>query len=185
MDITCADFNDDGRADVVVAGGVIEVYYSTETGFEQQLLGNTIPWSSSYSLLTSDFDNDNDMDVILSAMSNSNHSNVYMFENLGNNQFFEHPYFEFTPFCSYSQITDFNNDSLPDMVFVDHNDEGLHIYNNNGDFQLEFNQFIQTDEGAFLQELTCADFDNNNYNDIALVKGYYGIEPSVLEIFHE
>ena len=170
LDITCADFNDDGRADVVVAGGTIEVYFSTETGFEQQLLGNTLPWSSSYSLLTSDFDNDNDYDVILSATSNSNHSNVYMFENLGNMQFYEHPYFEFSPFCSYSQIADFNNDSLPDMVFTGFDDEGLYLLYNEGNFLLGNQKFIPNSGGLqFLKHLACADFDFNGFNDIAYV----------------
>jgi len=183
LDITCADFNDDERADVVVAGGTIEVYFSYESGFQQQLLGNTLPWSSNYSLLTSDFDNDNDYDVILSATSNSNHSNVYMFENLGNMQFFEHPNFEFSPFCSYSQIADFDNDSLPDMVFVASDDSGLYIYRNIGGFQLVYDQFIGVDPDAMLQELTCSDFDKNNLVDIALVKGYWGATtPSKLQV---
>ncbi|MCD4729243.1 MAG: FG-GAP-like repeat-containing protein [Bacteroidales bacterium] len=166
LDITCADLNDDGRADVVIAGGTIEVYFSTETGFQQQLLGNALPWSSCYSLLTSDFDNDNDYDVILSTTSNSNHSNVYMFENLGNMQFYEHPYFEFTPFCSYSQIADFNNDSLPDIIFNTSDYSGLHIYYNKNDFQLEFSQFIPIEYSA-PHGLNCNDFDNNGFNDIA------------------
>ena len=183
LDITCADFNDDGRADVVVAGGVIEVYFSTETGFEQQLLGNTLPWSSSYSLLTSDFDNDNDDDVILSATSNSNHSNVYLFENLGNNQFYEHPYFEFTPFCSYSQIADFNNDSLPDMVFIASDNSGLYIYQNKGDFQLEFDQFIFIENyGSYLNRVACEDLDGNKFNDIVTIRSWGGILPSNLNI---
>ena len=183
LDIACVDLNDDGRDDVIITDYIIEVYYSTENGFEQQLLGYAIPWSSSYKILPSDFDNDGDIDVIVTASSNSNHSNVYMFENLGNNQFYEHPYFEFSPFCSYAQTADFNNDSLPDMVFTGFDDEGLYIYNNIGNFQIEFDQFIQIDNDALLQKLTCADFDYNNYSDIALIKGYWGTAPSVLQIY--
>ncbi len=183
LDIACADLNDDGRDDVVITDYIIEIYFSTPNGFEQQLLGYAIPWSSGYNILPSDFDNDGDIDVIVSANSNSNHCNIYMFENLGNNQFYQHPYFEFSPFCSYARTADFNNDSLPDVVFVAQDNSGLFIYKNKGDFQLEFDQFIQVDNDALLQRLTCTDFDNNGYNDIALVKGYWGNTHSILELF--
>ena len=33
LDIACADFNDDGRDDVVIPDYIIEVYFSTENGF--------------------------------------------------------------------------------------------------------------------------------------------------------
>ena len=179
VDINCADLNGDGRSDVVVCGSNTEIYYWTESGFEQQILTTT----TSHDVLLSDFDNDGDKDIITHRTLIYPTHRVFFFENLGDNQFFERPYFDFSPFCSYAQIADFNNDSLPDMVFVGFDDEGLYVYNNIGDFQLEFDQFIPTDAGAFLHELTCADFDNNNYNDLALIKGYYGITPSVLEIF--
>jgi hypothetical protein len=183
LDIACNDLNSDGRADVVMANYNVEVFFSYETGFEQQLLGYTLPWSSLFSNETIDFDNDGDLDIILGATSYNNHSDVYMYENLGNGQFYEHPYFEFTPFCSYSVISDFNNDSLPDFVFIADDDIGLFLYRNISNFQVEFDQFIPTDEGAFLQKLTYNDFDNNGYNDIALIKDYWGVVPSVIEIF--
>ncbi len=170
LNIACADFNDDGRDDVVIADYIIEVYFSTENGFEQQLLGYAIPWSSGYKILPSDFDNDGDIDVIVTATSNSNHSNVYMFENLGNNQFYEHPYFEFTPFCSYAQISDFNNDSLPDIIFIDWDHSELIIYYNIGGFQLEYDQNIDVDNlGYQLGSLDCNDFDGNGFNDIVTI----------------
>ncbi|MCD4664538.1 MAG: VCBS repeat-containing protein, partial [Bacteroidales bacterium] len=60
VDINCADLNDDGRSDVVVCGSKTEIYFSTETGFEQHILTTTL----SHDVLLSDFDNDNDMDII-------------------------------------------------------------------------------------------------------------------------
>ena len=179
IDIACSDLNDDNRADVVISGSNTEIYFSTETGFQQMVLTTTL----SHDVLISDFDNDGDNDVITHTTLGYPNHRVYLFENIGNNQFIEHDYFPFTPFCSYAQMADFNNDSLPDMVFTGFDNEGLYIYSNIGNFQLEFDQFIQVDEDALLHKLTCADFDNNNFNDIALIKGYLGFGPSVLELF--
>jgi len=184
LDIACADLNDDGRSDVVITDYIIEVYFSTETGFEQQLLGYAIPWSSGYKILPSDFDNDGDIDVIVTAKSNSNHSNVYMFENLGHKQFYEHPYFEFNPFCSYAQIADFNNDSLPDMVFVASDHSGLYIYNNIGDFIIEYQQFIPY-QRTNPKGLFCEDYDKNGFIDIAFTSGVGGIDYYLNILFND
>ncbi|MBC8485376.1 MAG: T9SS type A sorting domain-containing protein [Bacteroidetes bacterium] len=178
-DIACADLNDDGRSDVVVCGSNTEIYFSTETGFQQQILTTT----TSHDVLLSDFDNDNDIDIITHRTFVYPHHRVYMFENLGNNQFYEHPYFEFTPFCRYAQIADFNNDSLPDMVFIAQDNSGLFIYYNKGDFQLEYDQFIPIDNfGAFLKRIACIDLDGNNYHDIATIRSGGGTLPTNLNI---
>jgi len=177
LDIACADLNNDGRSDVVLNGSYNEVYFSTETGFEQLLLGYLLPWSlGGHTLLISDFDNDNDNDVVFYATHNSNYGAVYMYENLGHNEFYEHDYFYFSPFCSYAQIADFNNDSLPDMIFTADDNSGLIIYNNMGDFQLELNQFIPVNCNlCFLRRFACKDLDNNGFIDIAAIKStnYY------------
>lgn len=178
-DIKCADLNDDGRSDIVVTGSTTEIYFSYETGFVQQLLTETL----NLHVLLSDFDNDYDNDIILHTTYYANHHRVYLFENLGNNQFFEHDYFEFTPFCRYAQIADFNNDSLPDMVFIAHDHSGLYIYYNQDDFQLGEQQFVEIyEDDAFLQRVTFEDFDNNSFNDIALIINFWGTTPSKLKI---
>ncbi len=180
MDIACADLNGDGWDDVILSGIDTEIYFSTETGFEQSTIGNILPWSSTTSLNTSDFDNDTDNDIVISTVYNSDISIVYFYENLGNNQFYEHPYFEFTPFCSYSQIADFNNDSLPDMVFVASDHTGLYVYDNKGDFQLEYQQFISIDD-LTLKAISCNDIDNNGFNDLVAIRSI-GLSSSIINI---
>ncbi|MBI9039457.1 MAG: VCBS repeat-containing protein [Bacteroidales bacterium] len=180
-DIECADLNDDGRSDIVVTGGSkTEIYFSTETGFNQQLLTETL----NLYVLISDFDNDNDNDIILHTTYYANHHRVYMFENLGYNEFYEHPYFEFTPFCSYAQIADFNNDSLPDMVFIADNHSGLYMYENIGSFQLGFDQFIPH-QRTNPQGLFCEDYDNNGFIDIAFTSGVGGIDYYLNILFND
>ncbi len=166
IDIACADLNDDEWADVVISGSNTEIYFSTETGFQQQVLTTTL----SHDVLISDFDNDGDNDIITHTTFIYPNHRVYMFENLGNNQFFQHDYFQFSPFCSYAQIADFNNDSLPDMVFAGFSDEGLYLLYNEGNFLLGNQKFIPNSGGLqFLKHLACADFDLNGFKDIAYV----------------
>ncbi|MCD4698104.1 MAG: VCBS repeat-containing protein [Bacteroidales bacterium] len=166
IDMACADLNNDGRADVVVCGSDTEIYFSTETGFQQLVLTTTL----SHDVLISDFDNDGDNDVITHTTFVYPNHRVYMFENLGNNQFYEHDYFQFSPFCSYAQIADFNNDSLPDIVFIANDHTGLYIYYNKGEFQLEFDQFLGIDNLS-PRGLSCNDFDDNGFNDIVASYG--------------
>ena len=180
LDIKCSDLNDDGRSDVVVTGTITEVYFRTETGFQQQLLAET----PSYGVLISDFDDDDDKDIILSTMYFANHHRVYFFENLGNNEFFEHDYFDFTPACSYTLIADFNNDSLPDMVFIAGDQSGLYIYNNIGHFIIEYQQFIPY-ENLTYEGLFCEDYDNNGFFDIAFTSGVGGIDYYLNILFND
>ncbi len=170
-EIKCKDLNEDGRDDIIIAAHRIVVFYSTESGFEEQLLGYTLPWSlGGHTLGVADFDQDGDNDILYYATHIDDVGVLYMYENLGNNEFMERPHFEFSPFCSYFQIADFDNNSFPDIVFIDLDDSGFHIYKNKGNFQLEFDQFIPNSGGLqFLEHLACTDLDLNGFNDIAYV----------------
>ncbi len=174
LDIACADLNDDGRSDVVIGSPYTEVYFSTDTGFVKLVLGYT--WTGGCFVLVSDFDNDKDIDILKIGNYYNDTNRIYMFKNIGNNEFSPQHYFEFSPFCSYAQVADFNNDSLPDMVFIANDNSGLYIYYNQGDFQLEYDQFIPINcNQCFLKRLACKDMDNNGFIDIAAIKStnYY------------
>jgi hypothetical protein len=168
--IACDDVTGNEKADIVLAGSYTIIIFSTETGFQQQVLGYTPSFSGGYTLLITDFDNDGDKDILVSVKYYNNHNRIYMFENLGGGQFLQHDFFEFTPFCSYAMAADFNNDSLPDLAFIASDNSGIHIYRNKGEFFIDFQQFISVEtNNASLRHIDHADFDSNNYNDIVYI----------------
>ncbi len=165
VDINCADLDGDGKSEVALCGMHTEIYSWTESGFEQLVLTTT----TSAQVLMSDFDKDGDLDIITATTLIYPNNRVFFFENIGNKEFVERPNFDFSPFCSHAEIADFNNDSLPDIVFNAHDHSGLHIYKNKGDFQLEFDQYIPI-ENTSTSGTNCNDFDNNGFQDIAILK---------------
>jgi hypothetical protein len=168
--IACDDVTGNEKADIVLAGSYTIIIFSTETGFQQQVLGYTPSFSGGYTLLITDFDNDGDKDILVSVKYYNNHNRIYMFENLGGGQFLQHDFFEFTPFCSYAVAADFNNDSLPDLAFIASDYSGLYIYRNKGEFYPVFQQFIPINSGGSpIRRISSSDFDKNGYMDIGLV----------------
>lgn len=108
-----------------------------------------------------------------------------MYENQGSNVFDTLPEFYFQPMSSRFFITDFNNDSLPDILFQLSDKSGYIIYYNQGDFQLTDPQFValppsNPQEGW--RNCYCADMDGNGFNDIITVKTLYAYLPDNLEI---
>jgi hypothetical protein len=183
-DIACGDVTGNGKADVVLAGANTIIVFSTETGFQQEVLGYTPSFSGGYTLLITDFDNDGDKDILVSVKYYNNHNRIYIFENLGDGQFFQHDYFEFTPFCSYAVAADFNNDSLPDLAFIASDHSGIHIYKNKGEFLPVFQQFIPKAD-LTLRGLYCEDFDNNGFIDLAFTSGWGQIDYYLHVLFND
>jgi hypothetical protein len=108
-----------------------------------------------------------------------------MYENLGNNLFDTLPEFYFGQISSRIFVTDFNNDSLQDVLFQLSDKSGYNIYYNQGDFQLADSQFValppsNPQEGW--RNCYCADMDGNGFNDILTVKTLYVYLPDNLEI---
>jgi hypothetical protein len=185
IDIDCADLNDDGRDDVIIAGEYSSIFFSYVSGFEQQSLGYT--WTTGCNVLVCDIDNDNMKDILIVGGVEGPHTRIYMFKNTGNNQFQHMPDFEFDPLTQYAQTADFNNDSLPDIVFCAHDNSGLFIYRNDGDFQLTDQKYIPIENNnAMLRRVECADFDGNYYCDLVIIKSWGGnYEGNIMFIFND
>ena len=179
-DIACKDLNGDGRADVVKTGASSEIYFSNDTGFEMQPLKH----GASY-VKIADLDNDGDNDITIVGDAYIM-SFVHLYENLGNNIFDTVNNFNIPEGCSKFFVTDFNNDSLPDALFMTYDtSEDLLLYYNKGNFQFSLEKVIDLDYyGEARRFMHCADMDGNGYNDIIITRQVYYISyaPSYLEI---
>jgi hypothetical protein len=165
-DIACADLNDDGRDDIVI-GGKTEIFFSYENGF-QSLYFNTI----TSNIKTVDFDNDGDIDIIGAHQPMpTNYYLITLIENLGGENFIILPFYIFQPVCFGLTVSDFNNDSLPELLFHTQDMQNLLIFYNKGNFELSEPQFIpMTDYGEASRRSACADLDGNGFNDIATIR---------------
>jgi len=181
--LSCGDLNGDNRDDIVVCGQSTEVYFSYPAGF-QLLVLETDNYKEGVSIVDFDLDGDNDI-LTFVGIPFVNVTSLIMYENQGNNSFDTLEEFYFQPMSSRFFVTDFNNDSLHDILFQLSDKSGYIIYYNQGNFQLADSQFValppsNPQEGW--RNCYCADMDGNGYTDIITVKTLYAYLPDNLEI---
>ncbi len=107
-------------------------------------------------------------------MVNSVWTNIY--QNIGNGNFTKLEDHFFLPGASAFLINDFNNDSLPDIAYLNNKsigdtNSGIHIVYNEGNFQISDPQYIKIENlGEAQRNFHSADLDGNGYNDFAIVR---------------
>lgn len=165
--IACGDLNNDNRDDIVVSG-LTEIFLSFPSGFQSVFLD-----VNNNDIELTDFDNDGDLDIIGSRdMYPYNYNMVNMIENMGNDSFNVREPFVFEKACHFQFVaSDFNNDSLPDLLFHPMEHENIMILYNLGNFQLSEPQLIPVaDYGEGSRKSACADLDGNGFNDIVTIR---------------
>jgi len=169
MDLACADLDSNGREDVVITGQNTEIYFSKPDGFEAVLIETNYPKGDVYLV---DFDNDGDKDIITFGCF-WGYTYATFFENAGNQTFVSHTDFIFQNITSGNAVADFNNDSLPDILFYSDSNEELLLFYNKGNFQMSEVNVITIDTNYFAGTyFSCADYDGNGWQDIAFAVNY-------------
>jgi hypothetical protein len=176
-DLKCADLNNDGKDDIVIASSQVEIYYSSATGFVYNPIG-----SGADQVALSDFDHDSDIDIIGNAGFGI--TTLTFYENAGNEQFIIHQLPSFQPNLGNLYSEDFNNDSLPDILLEDVYD--LYIFYNEGNFFLSEPSVFQIDEYYFIiHRFGFGDFDKNGFLDIAFTRQLGVYEPNLKILFND
>jgi hypothetical protein len=181
-DITCGKLNDGDKDYVLVLGSGTSLYYYSDTGFVKKA-----ELQNAYKASFNDLDNDGDNDIITFSDIYVA-SLVYIYENKGNDVLDSVGFYRIPEGCSDFFVTDFNNDSLPDVLFLTHDfwNESMMLYYNKGNFQFGDSVIIKVkDYGEARRFMYCADLDGNGYNDILLTRQVYDTTyaPSLLQLF--
>ena len=164
--LAVGDLNNDGRDDIVLCGQLIDVYFSGQSGFTNLQL-NAGGFAGDVSV--SDFDLDGFKDILVN--SGSGNTVLIMYKNNGNNTFQQMPDFTFQQACGQFFVTDFNNDSYPDVIYLKNDFTGYLLWHNLGGFQLGDSLSISIPD--YLEpsrNFTCADLDNNAFCDIITIR---------------
>lgn len=203
--LTCGDINGDHLNDIVVFTGIATgteggfnsvLYNNGDSTFTRQYLNTTA--DNKYEII--DFDRDGRMDVVCMKASHFMPFSCLI------------DIFEFDPikdslvhakkiildnFAEDLLITDMNNDGFPDIVSVSKiidgkdKEKSLHnriiVYLNKGNFELEAPKsiYIGYHYDEYIRRITCGDYNNDGYTDIAVVRRAFNITPNLEVVFND
>lgn len=174
-----ADFNRDGKADYAVSAfghnqGGLYVYRQMEEGRFEQIPVREMAGATQS--VTGDFNGDGWPDIV--ALFAHAQEGIWLFTNDRKGGFTEKPLLRFPPVYGSSsfQLTDFNADGLPDILYTagDNSDysrilkpyHGIYIFLNKGDMQFGQSWFYPVNGAT---KAMAADFDRDGDPDIASI----------------
>jgi len=177
MHLDAGRINEDEYTDIVLTTGDAtppRIFYNTGSVFEQDTL-MIRNWAQCF-IKDMNNDNLNDIFFFISGDFIGIPCDFMIGYNIGNEEFVYGDTLELPPLSSILDITDYNNDNYPDIVYhsvifdsLDHTDEeNIFICFNNQDGTFSEPDMYHIGPCMFGFKLTSADFDNNGYLDIAV-----------------
>lgn len=179
------DVNGDGFPDMIVSGGFgnpgpganqVGLYLNDGEGNFTENLNNSFVAAREGDIRMFDFDNDGDLDIIISGLISSNNYALHLYQNDGAGNFTLNTQSDLETFGlyhAYVEIADFDNDGFLDIATLGQVSTGasltkIRIFKNNGNSTFTLmNQsiFNHTAKGA----IKAGDIDNNGTIDLVFI----------------
>ncbi|CAF1053779.1 unnamed protein product [Adineta steineri] len=168
--IVVADLNSDGLPDVVVANSAtnnIGIFIRRDnTTFTDPIMFSTGSGSTPYSVAVADFNNDQQMDIVV---ANFHTNNIGIFLGLGNGNFTAQITFSTeSSRPRWVAAGHFNNDTFFDIAVINDGTNSIGILLGDGTGQFETRNNFFTGYDSLPYALVIADFNNDNKSDIAV-----------------
>ena len=170
--LAIGDFNHDNNLDIAIANygtnnvGILLGYGNGN--FSDLQTYTTLPKSNPSSIVVSDFNNDNHLDIVV---TNNGTGTVGIFLGNGNGTFQAQTIYTISPNSHPQYITagDFNKDSQLDIVIVDSTNDEIYILLGNGTGTFPIITTYDAVTGSSPFWIAVADFNNDNQSDIVVV----------------
>jgi hypothetical protein len=175
-DIAIGDIDSNGLDDIAIAGTDTEIYFSFETGFEYFLLSGI-----EHDIELADMENDGDIDVI--TVYGAFITNYIIYENIGYQNFEQKIIFSFQGASGGLLTPDLNNDSLPEITFMD--GEKYFILYNKGNLEFTLPDTITPENFSWSTNYCWGDLDNNSFPDIIVFKDMGIYAPNLKVLYND